>query len=275
MRQYGHYFLGPVIICKRNGHKFIIDGQQRLTTLTLLLIYLYRNLPKSGQRDTIGFMIYSYEGGITSFNLKVEERDACMQALYDGESPSESGKPESVVNIIKRYRDIKERFPDEIAEQKALPHFADWLIYNVDLIEITASSDSDAYVIFETMNDRGLSVTPTEMLKGYLLANITDEESRNLANSKWRELVESLRMLNRKNGDASAIRAWMRAQHAETIRERRKDAEPLDYDRSGTDFHRWIREMLRKLDLRIVQVSSASFGRISNSTRIGTGSFTN
>ena len=42
------------------------------------------------------------------------------------------------------------------------------------LVEITAYSDEDAYTIFETMNDRGLSLTPTDMLKGYLLANITE-----------------------------------------------------------------------------------------------------
>ena len=37
---YGHYFLGSIIISQRNDKEFIIDGQQRLTTLTLLLIFL-------------------------------------------------------------------------------------------------------------------------------------------------------------------------------------------------------------------------------------------
>jgi len=37
---YGQYFLGSIVISVKNGQKFIIDGQQRLTTLTLLLIYL-------------------------------------------------------------------------------------------------------------------------------------------------------------------------------------------------------------------------------------------
>jgi len=37
---YTHYFLGSLVISSRNGQKFIIDGQQRLTSLTLLLIYL-------------------------------------------------------------------------------------------------------------------------------------------------------------------------------------------------------------------------------------------
>lgn len=63
----------------------------------------------------------------------------------------------------------------------------DWLIENVHLVEITAYSDDDAYTIFETMNDRGLSLAPADMLKGYLLANITDQSRRNAASGVWKE----------------------------------------------------------------------------------------
>ena len=68
----------------------------------------------------------------------------------------------------------------------ALPCFLDWLTDKVMLVEITAFSDHDAYTIFETMNDRGLPLTPTDMLKGYLLNNITDDESRSQASEAWK-----------------------------------------------------------------------------------------
>lgn len=42
---YGHYFLGSIIISDKDGKKYIIDGQQRLTTLTLLLIFLQHQHP--------------------------------------------------------------------------------------------------------------------------------------------------------------------------------------------------------------------------------------
>lgn len=42
--EYGHYFLGSIIVSDKDGQKFIIDGQQRLTTLTLLLIFLHHRL---------------------------------------------------------------------------------------------------------------------------------------------------------------------------------------------------------------------------------------
>lgn len=44
VEQYGHYFLGSIIISHKDGQKFIIDGQQRLTSTTLLLIHLHRQL---------------------------------------------------------------------------------------------------------------------------------------------------------------------------------------------------------------------------------------
>ena len=54
----------------------------------------------------------------------------------------------------------------------SLAVFADWLIENVYFVEVTASADTDAYAIFETMNDRGLSLTPVDMLKSYLLSQM-------------------------------------------------------------------------------------------------------
>src|SRR5690348_6065471 len=44
VESYGHYFLGSIIISDKDGRKFIIDGQQRLTSLTLLLMLLHRGL---------------------------------------------------------------------------------------------------------------------------------------------------------------------------------------------------------------------------------------
>lgn len=95
-----------------------------------------------------------------------------MEALYKGEDFADANGPESVTNILARYDDIEGLFPNEL-KGDALPYFVDWLVENVHLVEITAYSDSDAYTIFETMNDRGLSLTPADMLKGYLLANST------------------------------------------------------------------------------------------------------
>ena len=247
VEDYGHYFLGSIIISDRDGHKFIIDGQQRLTTLTLLLIHIYVQLGDDEQKAQIADLIFSMKFGRRSFNLDVDERAACMEALFTGSPFEEAGQPESVVNILRRFRDVTELFPTELADV-ALPYFADWLIENVHLVEITAYSDADAYTIFETMNDRGLSLTPTDMLKGYLLANIGDAERRNTANQLWRRQITRLQDIG-KEEDADAIKAWLRSQYATSIRERRRGAAPRDFDRIGTEFHRWVREREESLGL--------------------------
>ena len=255
VENYGHYFLGSIIVSARDGRKFIIDGQQRLTTLTLLLIHIYRNLDDEHQKAELTRLICSYKRGKHSFNLDVPERARCMEAILEGKPFDESDQPESVANIVRRYHDVEELFRDDIAT-KAMPHFADWLIENVHLVEITVSSDADAYTIFETMNDRGLSLTPTEMLKGYLLANITEPKLRNATSRCWQSQVAKLRELG-KDEDADALKAWLRSQYARTIRERKKGAAAQDFDRIGTEFHRWVREHEEEIGLS----SSGEFGR--------------
>ncbi|HNP96891.1 MAG TPA: DUF262 domain-containing protein, partial [Cyclobacteriaceae bacterium] len=88
---------------------------------------------------------------------------------------------ESTKNMAARYDDIEKSFPEEI-KNDVLPFFIDWLKYNVVLVEIIAYSDENAYTIFETMNDRGLNLTPTEMLKGFILSKFSDSRKRQKAN---------------------------------------------------------------------------------------------
>lgn len=274
--EYGHYFLGSIIISKKGNIKFVIDGQQRLTSITLILIYLHQQLKDADQKNAIADLIFSYKvGGGRSFNLDVPERTACMEALFTGRPFEESDQRESVLNIVKRFSDIVESFPEELTGE-ALPYFADWLIANVHLVEITAYTDSDAYAIFEAMNDRGLSLTPTDMLKGYLLASITDIDSRNTASVAWRKRIESLKKIG-KDEDAHAIKSWLRSQYAISIRERKRDAQPRDFDLIGTEFHRWVRNNKEILNLtdnrsfsRLIQEEfafySSMYEKIRNST---------
>jgi hypothetical protein len=137
--------------------------------------------------------------------------------------------------------------PRRTAWRGALPYFIDWLLENVHLVEITAYSDDDAYTIFETMNDRGLSLSPTDMLKGYLLANI--DEDKRTAPTSWRDRIRELNEAG-KEVESDCFKAWLRSQHATKIRERKKGAKPEDFDRIGTEFHRWLRDAADTVGLK-------------------------
>jgi hypothetical protein len=95
------------------------------------------------------------------------------------------------------------------------------------------------------------------MLKGYLLANITDADKRTRASGIWKERVQALAELG-KDEDADAIKSWLRSQYAESIRERKRGAVPQDFDLIGTEFHRWVRDHEDRLGL----TASAEFARL-------------
>jgi hypothetical protein len=246
---YPHYFLGSIIISKKESVGYIVDGQQRLTSLTLLLVLL-RNL-QNGNPEQVNLdeLIFSEKYGEKSFNLHVDERTPAMEALYEdgGATLNTTDRPESVQNLVARYRDLEAHFPQELRDG-ALPYFTDWLLENVHLVEITAYSDDDAYTIFETMNDRGLSLSPTDMLKGYLLANI-DEAKRTSANTRWRDRIRELNDAG-KEVESDFFKTWLRSQYATKIRERKKGAKPEDFDRIGTEFHRWLRDAADTVGLK-------------------------
>ncbi len=255
---YGRYFLGSIIISKKQNDNYIVDGQQRLTSLTLLLIYLRNRQVSLHQESDIEDLIFAKKFGKRSFNLDVPERTPALEALYDRKPLDETGQPESVQTILGRFRDIEESFPDEI-DGRALPYFIDWLVEDVNLVEITAYSDDDAYTIFETMNDRGLSLTPTDMLKGFLLANISDEQKKTVASDHWKQRTQRLRDVGREV-ESDFFKAWLRSQYAEKIRERKKGARAEDFDRIGTEFHRWVREHASDRDSdRLTLTSSEDF----------------
>ena len=174
---YGHYFLGSIVISHKRGQRFVVDGQQRLTTLTLLLIHLHHLQEDRDERVEVQTLVYSEKFGRKSFNLDVPDRVEVMQRLMDAETIDPNGTSESVRNIAARYANIADHLPEE-ATGFALPFFVDWLLENVHLVEIEAYSDEDAYTIFETMNDRGLSLSLPEMLKGYVLANVRHEDDQ-------------------------------------------------------------------------------------------------
>ncbi len=243
---YPHYFLGSIIISKKDGVNFIVDGQQRLTSLTLLLILL-RNLQRDlGVQVNVDELIFSERFGQKSFNIHVDERTPAMEALFDGQPIDITEQPESVQNLVQRYRDLEEVFPDDFRGD-ALPYFIDWLLENVHLVEITAYSDDDAYTIFETMNDRGLSLSQTDMLKGYLLANMS-EQKRTTANNRWRDRIRQLNAAG-KEVESDCFKAWLRSQYANKIRERKKGSRPEDFERIGTEFHRWLRDSAEDIGL--------------------------
>lgn len=265
---YEDYFLGSIIVTRRGGKLYLIDGQQRVTSLTLLLIYLYHEAERRGRAAaekgdeeaakaqgrlsaTLAPLIFSDNLGEPSFNLDIAERLPVIKALFNGETFNPEGRDESVQTIYARYRDMEERdLVGEIGD--AFSHFVYWLMTKVGLIEIATDNDAYAYAIFETMNDRGKPLSPVDMLKAYLLAPIESADERREANAVWKREVYDLNTWGgeqQADRDANCIKAWFRAQYAEDTRERKAGATDKDWELIGTTFHRWARDHAGRLGL--------------------------
>ncbi len=251
--KYGEYFLGSIIVSKRNGKNYLVDGQQRVTSLTLLLICLYRIAEEKSLPvlQTIAPLIFSDNLGEPKFNLDIHERLPVIEALFKGQAFNPDGKDESIQTMYARYGDIEQNgFVDELDE--GISHFIYWLLTRVGLIEIATDNDTYAYAIFETMNDRGKTLSPVDMLKAYLLAPVDDAEKRRTSNQMWKQNVLNLISWSQEKEserDINCIKAWLRAQYAESTRDRKAGASDKDWELIGNAFHRWVREHHESLGL--------------------------
>lgn len=246
-----YYFLGSIVISESAGRRLIADGQQRITTVTLLLIALHHRLPEGDQRTALRQLIYSYRSGRTSFNLDVEDRRQCLWGLFhNGTFEDDDGKSASAMRMVENYGLIEEELNEAIDDSVPRPDgddplplasFVDWLIESVYFIEVAASSDADAYAIFETLNDRGLPLRPAELLKSFLLSKIDAGSTRHEMNEIWKDRVAGLRKrLNWEGADADFIKTWLRSQYMES---------ESDRDSINRQFHRWVGANTERLKL--------------------------
>jgi len=255
---YGSYYIGPIVLCDDKKNLSIIDGQQRLTSFTLLLIFLHHaqlqlSLPQNQIKDLKQFL-YVTKGGKTTLVLNVEARNNVIEHLFSNPGKvyeiDARNRDESLHNLIVRYEDITKTFPKEFNSAEKLPIFIEWMLDKIIVVEVKAYSMDNAYTIFETMNDRGLSLNPTEILKGFLLSKIEDENKSEEMNLFWKNRVTELKSLTGGDGDLDFFRAWLRAKYAETIRPKQIGSENEDFELIGTQFHSWVKNNPNKTYLK-------------------------
>ena len=248
---YDPYYMGEVVLSlKESQPADIIDGQQRITSLNLLLIYLIRNFGNlSGFPSKPKTLVFSDHYGTEKFNLDIPERYACMKALLNtGEYTVQDNDGESVKNLVARYSDIGDCWNPDINEENAVA-FTYWVMSKIAFSKVWTNSDEFAYVIFETMNDRGLSLTQIEMLRSYLLANI-DEKDRDAAKEKFDQVIHRLNSINltsKSKLEFEFFKLYFRGHYAEDLSQ--SPNSESDFIRIGKEFHRWVRDNSAKLGL--------------------------
>lgn len=247
--KYGWYYLNTYVTNNVEGKLYVVDGQQRLTTLTLTLIKL-RHLAKalnSKLEGWIGSKIVGLSGYKTDFWMNHEAHKAAMEGLYEGQDEDDIDTSSGLTaqNMVANYRTISSRLGDELPDLHRLESFVFYFMHRLVLINLNVEQ-TDVPMVFEVINDRGLKLKPYEILKGKLLGQISKEELDVLRlNDIWDTQVGAINAFREDEIDQFFI-YFLKAKLSDTIGEGRK------YDR---DYHRVIfSENKLKLDHNADQV---------------------
>jgi len=212
------YFLGPFVYYERTREdlRFLVDGQQRFTTLHLILMSL-RNLGKQYEMNQCDEMltplIRKRVSRIrTRYRVDIPDRPRVLEAIFNDQQYEISrGDSISVRNIWERSRDI-EPLLREIQPDSYL-RFVEWLLNRVVLAGIRASDSNDAFRIFESMNDRGARLTPVDLLKSHLLSHAGADEEK--LNDSWRKMLARLTTVrNDFSAPTQFLKAILQGQYA-------------------------------------------------------------
>lgn len=200
------YYLGTLVVFKRDDKRLeVIDGQQRLTTLILLAIYLKHSndvnnitiesslTEDSSTKNTTIFKLKDYNQVNISFESRPES-ERTLEALNDTPLNSQiniTDNTDGNINLafLKGYHTIaeviKEQFKTDDKASLDLQSFCNFLFNNVKIAQVPVPEKTDLNHYFEVMNNRGEQLEKHEIIKARLLAifnkEISDEEYKKVA----------------------------------------------------------------------------------------------
>ncbi|KSV72258.1 DUF262 domain-containing protein [Ensifer sp. ENS08] len=253
------YFLGSVITSVENGGtKPLVDGQQRLTSIFLLLAYLnrYRVEKKIEKSVDLASFLGSTSYGAIDYNIEFSARRKEIfnkfndhtkdAATVIDEAGDIANLDEGDKKILEALRSTDDLITDEV--KGAIAYFIDYVLERVLLIDISVTNETEAHRVFVTMNDRGLRLGPIDLLKGLILSKISDPAKSQECHTAWMDMINALKMIDPEE-DSLFFRNLFRAKWAETMRGKTKGDPAGDFDVIGDAYHRWFEDNASKLGL--------------------------
>lgn len=258
--EYTSYFLGSIITsASTDGKTPIIDGQQRLTSIFILLSYLHKQVKQKqidGAADIIGLLrkvIYGLNDYILDFSTTrkrifdvfFEDEKSIDVALSEISEISELDSSDK--KILEAIYATHKELDAEITS--CYPYFIDYVIEKVEVIDIAVPGEREAHRVFVTMNDRGLRLSPIDLLKGHILSHISSNNDNINCHSKWSEFIKKMRDLSQ-DEDSQFFKSFFRAKYALTMRGKKKGDADGDFDIIGSAYHRWFSENIDKIGIK-------------------------
>ncbi|WP_368570903.1 DUF262 domain-containing protein [Acinetobacter haemolyticus] len=204
------YFLGSVVVTSTDSNRFeVVDGQQRLTTISLLINAIKTVFSVDGDEQMVDSLQTDF---LTSLDRKTRENEPKLilneidnelfQQIIQKNSDHHTLsikkdlkiKISSNEKLLKAYQQCFKFFSEESKQQRDSEEFLQtWLDYiqqHAKVILVISPDDSNAFVIFETLNDRGLDLAISDLLKNYLFHKSGErlEETKN----RWAKMTALL-----------------------------------------------------------------------------------
>mgnify|MGYP002327245653 CR=1 FL=1 len=191
-----NYFLGTVVVINKKGSYEVVDGQQRLTTLTILFCVL-RDL-------TLVDLTKAAEKSIcNSVRDLVEEKERLKLTTHDNNQAIFESTVINSIDFNATKKDIVEnRFLQNAFYFKSLIEesinggdnkindfngFIDYFLNKVSIIRIVCFNENFAIKLFSVLNDRGLDLNSTDIIKAFLLQNL-NEDKRVFFIEEWKKI---------------------------------------------------------------------------------------
>ena len=197
------YFIGSIVVCPGgDGVLELIDGQQRMTTLFLALCTIRDRLKELGKQppgalapqiaatstDATGQDHFRYR-----LDLQYEDSGDILEHIAKGTlAGTEEQDTRSIANIRNAYRVTLDFLRGEFGENAgAVRAFYGYLSNRVKLIRIQTEDVAKALKIFETINDRGVSLDSMDLLKNLLFMKASRDEFERLK-IQWKQLQDTI-----------------------------------------------------------------------------------
>lgn len=195
-----NYFLGSIVLIKESTKRRsdVIDGQQRLTTLTILFAVLASKLSSDLRSSCMKRL--QEEGdklaGIASqprLFLREWDQDFFYKYIQNVEIDellkidTETLDTESKKHIKENCEVISEKFEDSFTDEDEIIKFSSFLLNRCYIVVVSTPSQESAFRVFSVMNSRGLDLLPTDIIKSETIGKLP-KELQSVYTAKWEKL---------------------------------------------------------------------------------------
>lgn len=198
------YFLGSVVVTSaENGRYEVVDGQQRLTTISLVIAAIKEIFHREDDHEVVVSVKSDFLASTDRRTKEIEPKlilneidNEIYQDLIENFNDVNEKKVrrQSHKRLVSAAKHCEKYLSDVCVKSKdsedELHSWLDYIETSLKIIVVTAPDDSNAFIIFETLNDRGLELAISDLVKNYLFHKSGEkiEETKN----RWLSMVSTL-----------------------------------------------------------------------------------